>query len=74
MERRSNKTKDENASRHRKYPSLKSELAELNKSLSENPSIGTPFGNDAFKIKISIRSEGIGSERWWQLKPNTLTI
>lgn len=44
----------------RKYPSLKSELAELNKTLSENPSIGTPLGNDAYKIRIVIRSKGKG--------------
>ena len=30
----------------RKYPSLKSELVELNKTLSDNPTIGTPLGNN----------------------------
>jgi mRNA-degrading endonuclease RelE of RelBE toxin-antitoxin system len=44
----------------RKYPSLKSELAELNKTLAENPSIGTPLGNDAYKIRVAIKSKGKG--------------
>ena len=33
----------------RKYPSLKSELAQLNSTLADDPSIGTPLGNDAYK-------------------------
>ena len=44
----------------RKYPPLKSELAELNKTLAENPTIGTPLGNDAYKIRISIKSKAKG--------------
>ena len=44
----------------RKYPSLKSELAELNNTLAENPSIGTPLGNDAYKIRIAIKSKAKG--------------
>ena len=44
----------------RKYPSLKSELVQLNKILSENPSIGTPLGNEAYKIRIAIKSKGKG--------------
>ena len=42
----------------RKYPSLKSELVQLNKTLSENPSIGTPLGYNAYKIRIAIKSKG----------------
>jgi len=42
----------------RKYPSRKSELVQPNKTLSENPSIGTPLGNDAYKIRIAIKSKG----------------
>jgi mRNA-degrading endonuclease RelE of RelBE toxin-antitoxin system len=44
----------------RKYPSLKSELVELNKTLSDNPTIGTPLGNNAYKIRIAIKSKGKG--------------
>lgn len=44
----------------RKYPSLKAELVELNKTLAENPSIGTPLGNDAYKIRIAIKSKAKG--------------
>ena len=32
----------------KKYPSLKSELAELFTKLEENPTIGTPLGNDIY--------------------------
>ena len=44
----------------RKYPSLKSELAELDKTLAENPTTGTPLGNDAYKIRLAIKSKGKG--------------
>lgn len=44
----------------RKYPSLKSELAQLNSTLADDPSIGTPLGNDAYKIRIAIKSKGKG--------------
>jgi mRNA-degrading endonuclease RelE of RelBE toxin-antitoxin system len=44
----------------RKYPSLKSELSDLNKILAENPSIGTPLGNNAYKIRVAIKSKGEG--------------
>ena len=44
----------------RKYPSLKSELAELNNTLAGNPAIGTPLGNDAYKIRIAIKSKAKG--------------
>ena|ERR1051326_6931893 len=44
----------------RKYPSLKSELVELNKTLSDNPTIGTSLGNNAYKIRIAIKSKGKG--------------
>ena len=44
----------------KKYPSLKSELAELAYSLSENPTLGTPLGNEAYKIRIAIKSKGKG--------------
>ncbi|EOR96366.1 hypothetical protein ADIARSV_0443 [Arcticibacter svalbardensis MN12-7] len=35
----------------KKYPSLKSELAELFTDLEENPTLGTPLGNDIYKIR-----------------------
>lgn len=44
----------------KKYPSLKSELAAINKDLSKDPAIGTPLGNDAYKIRVAIRSKGKG--------------
>ena len=44
----------------KKYPSLKLELADLAESLSTNPTQGTALGNDAYKIRVSIKSKGKG--------------
>jgi mRNA-degrading endonuclease RelE of RelBE toxin-antitoxin system len=44
----------------KKYPSLQSELAALNKELSKDPATGTPLGHDAFKIRVSVKSKGKG--------------
>ena len=44
----------------KKYASLKSELAELNNELTRNPEIGTPLGNNAYKVRLAIRSKGKG--------------
>lgn len=44
----------------KKYASLKSELAELFSLLEENPTFGTPLGNDIYKIRISISSKNKG--------------
>jgi mRNA-degrading endonuclease RelE of RelBE toxin-antitoxin system len=44
----------------KKYASLKSELLELATSLSNTPDLGTPLGNNSFKIRISIKSKGKG--------------
>lgn len=40
----------------KKYPSLKNELAELFEELEENPTKGTPLGNDVYKIRLAIAS------------------
>ena len=44
----------------KKYPSLKNELSELNALLISNPTIGTSLGNNAYKIRIAIKSKGAG--------------
>jgi len=44
----------------KKFPSLKAELAELNKTLTNQTDIGTPLGNNSFKIRLAIRSKGKG--------------
>ena len=44
----------------KKYPSLKKELAELFTELEENPTIGTPLGNDIYKIRLAIASKNKG--------------
>jgi mRNA-degrading endonuclease RelE of RelBE toxin-antitoxin system len=47
----------------KKYPSLKHELAELNKDLSKQPTIGTSLGHNAYKIRVAIKSKGAGKSR-----------
>lgn len=44
----------------KKYPSLKRDLAELGESLSDKPQLGTPIGNDCFKVRFKISSKGQG--------------
>lgn len=44
----------------KKYPSLKTELAELFTQLEENPTTGTPLGNDIYKIRLAIASKNKG--------------
>ena len=44
----------------KKYPSLKSELFELNILLISNPTAGTSLGNNSYKLRIAIKSKGSG--------------
>ena len=44
----------------KKYPSLKQELLELNEILILNPTAGTSLGNNAYKIRVAIKSKGTG--------------
>ncbi|MFV0530554.1 MAG: type II toxin-antitoxin system RelE/ParE family toxin [Flavobacteriales bacterium] len=44
----------------KKYPSLKTELAKLFAELEENPTTGTPLGNDIYKIRLAIASKNKG--------------
>ena len=44
----------------KKFPSLKSELAELSEILSKKPETGTSLGNNTYKIRIAIKSKGKG--------------
>ncbi len=44
----------------KKYPSLDSELRDLENKLSEHPDIGTPLGLNAYKIRLAIKSKGKG--------------
>ena len=56
----SDKFKKEAKRLSKKYPSLKEELADLNDTLSSKPEIGTPVGNDTYKIGLAIKSKGKG--------------
>jgi len=44
----------------KKYPSLKTELAKLFAELEEDPTTGTPLGNDIYKIRLAIASKNKG--------------
>ena len=44
----------------KKFPSLKTEFAQLIQSLKENPEQGTSLGNNCYKIRIAIASKGKG--------------
>ena len=44
----------------KKFPSLKVELVELNETLTNQPDIGTPLGNNSYKIRLAIRSKRKG--------------
>lgn len=44
----------------KKYPSLKKDLAELIKSLADNPEQGIALGNNFYKIRLAITSKGKG--------------
>jgi hypothetical protein len=44
----------------KRHRSLKQDLSELQASLLENPQLGTHIGNDAYKIRLAIKSNRIG--------------
>ena len=44
----------------KRYPSLKSDLANLKESLLENPVQGDGLGNDCYKIRMAIESKNKG--------------
>jgi hypothetical protein len=44
----------------KKYASLRTEIAELGKELAQNPTLGTPLGNDVYKIRLAIASKNNG--------------
>ncbi|MBP6433011.1 MAG: type II toxin-antitoxin system RelE/ParE family toxin [Ferruginibacter sp.] len=44
----------------KKYPSLKAELETLFAELEQNPTLGTPLGNDIYKIRLAMASKNKG--------------
>jgi hypothetical protein len=44
----------------KKYKSLATDLASVIDELIENPKLGTPIGNDCYKLRIAIASKGKG--------------
>jgi hypothetical protein len=44
----------------KKYPSIKNDLIELGKQLTENPELGKPMGHNCYKIRLAITSKGKG--------------
>ena len=44
----------------KKFPSVKNDIADLVNDLQIDPMLGTPLGNDCYKIRIAIKSKGKG--------------
>lgn len=44
----------------KKYRSLKTEVAVMFDELGETPTLGSPLGNDVYKIRLAIASKGKG--------------
>jgi len=44
----------------KKYPSLKQELADLQKQLKQNPHLGTLIHENTYKIRLAVKSKGRG--------------
>ena len=44
----------------KKFPSLISDLEQLNNTLLQNPKTGTPLGHNIYKIRLAIKSKGKG--------------
>ena len=44
----------------KKHPSLSKDLLTLEKELINNPKLGTPLGNNVYKIRLRISSKGRG--------------
>jgi len=44
----------------KKYPSLISEFQQLIKTLEEEPRTGTSLGKKCYKIRLAIKSKGVG--------------
>lgn len=44
----------------KKFPSLKTDFTNLLSELAENPIMGTPLGNECFKIRLQVKSKVSG--------------
>lgn len=44
----------------KKYSSLKEEVARLQQSLLDNPTQGSSLGDNAYKIRVAVKSKGKG--------------
>lgn len=58
----------------KKYPSLKLEFEQLLDNLEVHPDIGTPLGNNCFKIRIAIASKGKGKSGGARVITNVIVI
>ena len=57
----------------KKYPTLKTELLELEGELQRNPTLGTPLGTNCYKIRVAIRSKGKGKSGGARIITYTVT-
>lgn len=44
----------------KKHPSIKKDIISLAEELQKEPRLGTPLGNDCYKIRMAISSKGRG--------------
>ncbi|GAB3966668.1 hypothetical protein GCM10028806_07490 [Spirosoma terrae] len=44
----------------KKYPSIKTDLAQLGETLLENPTLGQPLGGNFYKVRLKITSKRTG--------------
>jgi mRNA-degrading endonuclease RelE of RelBE toxin-antitoxin system len=44
----------------KKFPSFKQELVQLSVTLERAPETGTPLGNNTYKVRLAIKSNGKG--------------
>ena len=58
----------------KKYPSLKFEFEQLLDNLETHPDIGSPLGNNCFKIRIAIASKGKGKSGGARVITNVIVI
>ncbi|WP_020600015.1 hypothetical protein [Spirosoma panaciterrae] len=58
----------------KKFPSLKDDLLDLQKSLKKEPMQGDALGKGCFKVRLSIKSKGKGKSGGGRVITNVLVI
>ncbi|MBX9732446.1 MAG: type II toxin-antitoxin system RelE/ParE family toxin [Chitinophagaceae bacterium] len=58
----------------KKFASLKTELTTLEQTLSNNPTEGTPLGNNCYKIRLKVSSKNKGKSGGMRIIALVVTI